>query len=176
MLCLAGKSVNKHTMTDSKRKNSDTTTQLLEDGVELPSRRKIHRSFSRSAESIEEDYTDEGKIGTGSFATVFKMRHRSSQKLYAVKKIEAEMFEKHKVASEQEIDVLSKLDHPNIVKLHEVVRTPSHLCIVMELCLGGDLFDRIVAREKYCENDAKFLTRSLLEGVKYLHDNRIVHW
>jgi serine/threonine protein kinase len=58
---------------------------------------------------------------------------------------------------------------------HAVIRTPSHMCIVMELCRGGELFDRIVSKEKYDENDARHIVIRILQGVKYLHDHGIVH-
>jgi serine/threonine protein kinase len=85
------------------------------------------------------------------------------------------VFKKNKEQTEKEVEVLGSLNHPGIVKLKEVVSTPRYFCIVMEILTGGELFDRIVSREKYGENDAKIVARELLEILQYLHDHTIVH-
>jgi calcium-dependent protein kinase len=58
----------------------------------------------------------------------------------------ASMDEKERTRLEYEIDLLKNLDHPNIVKLHEVFNDKYNIYLVTELCSGGELFDEIIAR------------------------------
>lgn len=75
-----------------------------------------------------------------------------------------------------ELDVMRRVDHPNIIKLYDVFETSTELYIVMELCQGGELFDRIKSQENgaYSEKDASSILRQILEGLKYLHERRFV--
>ena len=69
------------------------------------------------------------------------------------------------------------MDHPNIIKMHDVYENPSELFIVMEVCAGGELFDRIKEQPdgNYSENDAADVLRQIAEGLKYLHSHKIAH-
>lgn len=60
--------------------------------------------------------------------------------------------------------------HPNIVRLYAVLETPGKLYLVMQLCTGGELFDRIVNMGRYSEEDARYFAFKLLNAVLYLHD------
>lgn len=74
-----------------------------------------------------------------------------------------------------EVAVLSKCRHYAIIRFLDLYESPSFLYLVYELLQGGELFDRIVARGSYSENYAASAVRDILEGVKYLHDQRIMH-
>lgn len=69
------------------------------------------------------------------------------------------------------------MDHQNIIKMHDVYESPSELQIVMEVCEGGELFDRIKEQPdgNYSENDAADVLRQIAEGLKYMHDHKIAH-
>lgn len=68
-----------------------------------------------------------------------------------------------------EIDILSQIDHPNIVKLHEIFDEKESLELVMELMMGGELFDRIVEKEHYSEKEAADTIRPICDAIKYCH-------
>lgn len=70
-----------------------------------------------------------------------------------------------------EIDILNAMDHPNIVKLHEVISFKKQIFLVQELCDGGDLYTRL----PYTEHQSAYITGKLLSAVKYMHDHAIVH-
>jgi len=70
-----------------------------------------------------------------------------------------------------EIDILKAMDHPNIVKAHEVYHHKKQIYIILELCDGGDLYNRL----PYSEMDAAYITGKLLSAIKYMHDHGIVH-
>lgn len=70
---------------------------------------------------------------------------------------------------------MSKLDHPNILKVYESYETEHHLFIVTELCTGGELFDRIMGQKTFKEGRAADIMRQILSAVVYCHEHGIVH-
>lgn len=74
-----------------------------------------------------------------------------------------------------EIQFLSKLDHPNICKLHEVFETSLCVYLVMELLEGGELFDRLKRVKRFPEDVARRLARDMFTAVRYMHSKGICH-
>jgi len=74
-----------------------------------------------------------------------------------------------------EVDILKKVNHPNIIALKELFDTPDKLYLVMELVTGGELFDKIVEKGSYTEAEASTLVRKIVSAVEYLHGIDIVH-
>jgi len=74
-----------------------------------------------------------------------------------------------------EVDILKKVNHPNIIALKELFDTPDKLYLVMELVTGGELFDKIVEKGSYTESEASHLVRKIVSAVDYLHNLGIVH-
>ena len=70
---------------------------------------------------------------------------------------------------------MTKIQHENVVKLFEVHETPQTLFLVMEILTGGELFDRIIAKGHYSEADARQVTITLLDAIKYLHTQNVAH-
>lgn len=75
----------------------------------------------------------------------------------------------------REIAILRGLQHPNIVRLHEMVETERHIGIILEYASGGELFDYILQHRFLKENAARRLFAQLVSGVGYLHKKGIVH-
>jgi len=76
---------------------------------------------------------------------------------------------------EREIDIMKKLQHPNIIQLMEVVDTPDTLYLVLEFVSGGELFDAIVNKGSYSETDAAKIVRQIMEAIQYVHSLGIAH-
>lgn len=66
------------------------------------------------------------------------------------------------------------MSHPNICKLYEVYESPSDVYLVLECAQGGELFDRIKDAGAFSEKQASTILRQMCEGLKYMHENKIV--
>lgn len=75
----------------------------------------------------------------------------------------------------KEAEIMKNLHHKHIVNLEDVFADGSHIYLVMELLSGGDLFDRVVSKTKYSEDDARELMYQLLDAISYLHGKGITH-
>jgi len=69
-----------------------------------------------------------------------------------------------------EINIFSRIDHPNIVKMYEFFEDDKRFFIVMEICKGGELFDEILESGKMSEHDAAVIIKQVLNVVNYCHD------
>lgn len=150
----------------------------LENGIEVKKpRRKRMPLFGKKKfdEKITKKYVFHEVLGTGAFSEVFMAEEKSSNKKYAVKCINKRNLSGKEEAVENEIAILKKVNHPNIIRLWEIFDNKTHLYLVMDLVQGGELFDRIVEKGSYTEKDASDLIRQILLAVDYLHGQGIVH-
>ncbi|XP_041129768.1 calcium/calmodulin-dependent protein kinase type 1 [Polyodon spathula] len=129
----------------------------------------------KKTEDITAVYDMKEKLGEGSFSEVRLAQDRRTQKLVAVKCIQKRALKGKEAMLENEIAVLHKIKHDNIVSLEEIYETPSELCLVMTLVTGGELLERILERGMYTEKDASSVVGQVLDAVRYLHDMGIVH-
>ncbi|XP_070926584.1 calcium/calmodulin-dependent protein kinase type 1D isoform X2 [Macaca nemestrina] len=112
---------------------------------------------------------------SGAFSEVVLAEEKATGKLFAVKCIPKKALKGKESSIENEIAVLRKIKHENIVALEDIYESPNHLYLVMQLVSGGELFDRIVEKGFYTEKDASTLIRQVLDAVYYLHRMGIVH-
>ena len=75
----------------------------------------------------------------------------------------------------REVDVMKKLNHPNIVQLVDFFVEQDKYYLVLEYLEGGELFDRIVSKKVYNEKEARDAVKAILSGLKYMHDQNIAH-
>ncbi len=67
------------------------------------------------------------------------------------------------------------MDHPNILKIYEYFEDNKNFYLITELCTGGELFDKIIEKEYFTENEACKVFKQILMGVAYCHKEGIVH-
>lgn len=115
-------------------------------------------------------------IGFGSFSRVYKGNNIKTGEPVAIKEINLARVNCDMNRVKSEIEVLKKLNHPNIVKLYDVIYTSKHVYMVMEYCEKGDLADYMKAKNKpFKEFFAQYYTKQLADGLQYLITNKILH-
>ncbi|XP_049327613.1 calcium/calmodulin-dependent protein kinase type 1 isoform X3 [Astyanax mexicanus] len=132
-------------------------------------------SWKKKTSDVKEIYDFKDVLGTGAFSEVVLAEEKRTRRLVAIKCIPKKALEGKENSIENEIAVLHKIKHANIVSLEDIFENKSHLYLVMQLVSGGELFDRIVEKGFYTEKDASKLIQQILDAVKYLHDMGIVH-
>eukprot|EP01125_Pyxidicula_operculata_P019835 TRINITY_DN721_c0_g1_i1.p1 TRINITY_DN721_c0_g1~~TRINITY_DN721_c0_g1_i1.p1 ORF type:complete len:340 (+),score=71.61 TRINITY_DN721_c0_g1_i1:175-1194(+) len=120
------------------------------------------------------DITDK-VLGMGNFSQVRLGIDKETGTRVALKIVDKSAVKHKPEMLANEVDILLKLDHPNIVKLLDLFDTERYLYLVMELVTGGELFDRIVEREQYSERDAREVMKQLFNAIAYIHSKGIVH-
>ncbi|GAB2221130.1 hypothetical protein Droror1_Dr00012299 [Drosera rotundifolia] len=155
---------------------SPATTKPIKDnrtlGHVLPLGLNHHRAH------ITDTYILGRELGRGEFGITYLCTHRITRLRLACKSIS-----KRKLKTTVDVDdvrrevaIMSTLpDHQNIVKLRETFEDDEKVYIVMELCEGGELFERIVKKGCYGEREAKEVARTVAEVVKVCHENGVVH-
>eukprot|EP00127_Corallochytrium_limacisporum_P003036 Clim_evm83s144 gene=Clim_evmTU83s144 len=121
------------------------------------------------------DIDYKAELGSGGFATVYVCTSKANGKPYACKVIpKAGMLEEERQGIMAEIAVLRVTRHPHIVGFKGIFDTPKKYFLIMELCRGGELYDRI-AKQAYKEPEAATLFAQMAEAIDYLHGLGIVH-
>lgn len=129
-----------------------------------------------SYRNIKETFKIECTIGRGSFATVKRAKHRQTGERFAVKVFSKKrLTDDDKVALRSEMEILKHIDHPNIVRLLDAYEDERHVCFVMELMTGGELFEKVLTLDTFTETDARNCMSAVIDSVRYLHSMGIVH-
>jgi len=120
---------------------------------------------------------DKKKMGEGSFGSVCKAKQKATGAIRAIKTI-AKSQVKDKASMEkfkQEIALMKIMDHANIIKLYETFQDKKNIDLVMELCTGGELFDRVVNEGSFDEKKAAHVMQQMFRAIFYMHENKICH-
>ena len=128
----------------------------------------------QSGEAFMAGYELGKVIGRGAFSVVRLARRKVDGIVFASKIINKLAVVKKKRLRD-EIRILVSVRHENVVALREIFETQRELLLVMDLATGGELFDRIVQKEKYSEREASEVVASLLQAVVFLHQQKIIH-
>ncbi|OIV89178.1 hypothetical protein TanjilG_25399 [Lupinus angustifolius] len=152
---------------NSKPVYSSGTIRVLKNVIPLPNGTRISDKYKLGRE-----------VGRGEFGITYLCIDRETKESLACKSIS-----KRKLLTSvdiedvrREVAILSTLpEHPNVVKLKATFEDNKNVHIVMELCEGGELFDRIVARGHYSERAAAGVVRSVAEVVRMCHANGVMH-
>jgi calcium-dependent protein kinase len=113
-------------------------------------------------------------VGEGSYGTVRKCKNKATNTIRAIKTIQ-KSYVKDVNVLKSEINVMKSLDHPNIIKLFETFEDRRSYYLIMELCTGGELFDRIVEEKNFTEKVCAVVVQQMLRAVNYMHSTGYVH-
>ncbi|XP_045463380.1 serine/threonine-protein kinase MARK2 isoform X5 [Harmonia axyridis] len=115
-------------------------------------------------------------IGKGNFAKVKLAKHVPTGKEVAIKIIDKTQLNPGSLLKLfREVRIMKMLDHPNIVKLFQVIETEKTLYLVMEYASGGEVFDYLVLHGRMKEKEARAKFRQIVSAVQYCHQKRIIH-
>ncbi|XP_066955268.1 MAP/microtubule affinity-regulating kinase 3-like isoform X8 [Macrobrachium rosenbergii] len=115
-------------------------------------------------------------IGKGNFAKVKLAKHVPTGKEVAIKIIDKTQLNPGSLQKLfREVRIMKILDHPNIVKLFQVIETEKTLYLVMEYASGGEVFDYLVFHGRMKEKEARAKFRQIVSAVQYCHQKKIIH-
>ena len=140
--------------------------------------------------NLTKEFTENGQIGQGTFAVIKKCTHNKTKYEIALKTYEKKLLTRKSqlMAIHREIYILAGLEHPNIMKLFEVIDTKTHVNLVIEHCSGLNLLDYLkkhgqkgkIGRNTYytnylSEGRAKSIFRQIVSAISYMHGLGLVH-
>jgi calcium-dependent protein kinase len=141
----------------------------------------IHRNRSSiyvaNNEDISKRYIFLEQLGAGYFGTVKMVSPRNDlNKKFACKSIDKSKLTNKKINNLiREIETLSIVDHPNIIKYYETYNDNRYFHIIMEFCTGGELFERILKQQHFSEQEACDLVFKITSAIHHCHELKIVH-
>ena len=170
------KKVDNNDKKEGERKESES--KQVEEIVEDSKGFNKESFISQMEGKMEDKYEIIKELGSGAFARCLQVKNKTTGNLYACKEIQ-----KSKMSDlegfKHEINILIKLDHPNIIKLYEIYETQEYFYLIMELCSGGELFDRIISNiesgKPFTEEQAAEIFHQMMSAINYCHKNNIVH-
>lgn len=127
---------------------------------------------------IEATYELGRELGRGEFGVTYLSTDKTTGDVYACKSISKKKLRTRVDIEDvrREVEIMKNLPkHPNIVTLKDTYEDDNAVHIVMELCEGGELFDRIVARGHYTERAAAAVTRTIVEVIQMCHKHGVMH-
>ncbi|XP_011010304.1 PREDICTED: SNF1-related protein kinase catalytic subunit alpha KIN10-like isoform X1 [Populus euphratica] len=116
-------------------------------------------------------------LGIGSFGKVKIAEHALTRHKVAIKVLNRRKIKNMEMEEKvrREIKILRLFMHPHIIRLYEVIETPSDIYVVMEYVKSGELFDYIVEKGRLQEDEARNFFQQIISGVEYCHRNMVVH-
>ncbi|CAI0439476.1 unnamed protein product [Linum tenue] len=116
-------------------------------------------------------------LGIGSFGKVKIAEHALTGHKVAIKILNRRKIKNMEMEEKvrREIKILRLFMHPHIIRLYEVIETPTDIYVVMEYVKSGELFDYIVEKGRLQEDEARNFFQQIISGVEYCHRNMVVH-
>ena len=124
-------------------------------------------------ECNRDDFLSEGDrpVGNGGFGKVFKVTHKVTKKVYAIKVMDKESIIKHKMQDQinREIEIMYKINHPHIVKLVNHYEDDDNLYLIMNFAAKGQLYLLLKKASKFDQRTVAQYMREIISAIKYLH-------
>ena len=126
--------------------------------------------------TVQNHYEILETLGRGSFGAVSKVRDRKTKLFRAMKELKkAEIPEDHLKMIENEVNLLTELDHPNIMKIYETIESSKSFYIICECLTGGELFEILKKKKMFPEQTVCKYMYDVFAALSYLHNEKIVH-
>ena len=166
----------KTTDTDPKKNSSCNTLVTNTDQKQMAVSIDCNVFISRGALNPDDIYIKEKMLGKGSYGVVYLVKHKQLHRYFAMKIIP----KKHKSKADEEnlmneINILKKLDHPNILKITDFYSLKNEYNIITEYCQEGELFNEIRAYAPFSEPLAGYYMKQILTAVCYCHGMNVIH-
>mmetsp|Transcript_57303 Transcript_57303/g.116658 ORF Transcript_57303/g.116658 Transcript_57303/m.116658 type:complete len:1133 (+) Transcript_57303:288-3686(+) len=156
-------------MIESRREEGGLTANVVH--MEVP--------FGKPIEEVYDGIQTGPVLGSGISGVVRLVTHKATGVKYAVKCLDLGLVDTEEglMQLREEIFIMCQLDHPNIVRLEEVYESHKEIYLVQELCVGGELYDRLDEQPDYHYTEAECarLIKQMLCAVRYLHSKGIIH-
>jgi len=164
----------KDQVSDQKPSTINQNTGKAEEDMKIANSNFV---IEHKKENIKLYYKVLEKIGSGSFGKVYKVNHIPTNQLRAMKVISKETLQYQDDDKKflKEIEILSQIDHPNILKVFEYYQDNENYYVITELCKGGELYEQIYELNHFSEKEAAIIMEQLLSAVMYIHAKGIVH-
>ena len=162
-------------ITEKKESNN----QILQKNAVLPTNNNFGNYdliISKNKQTLTEVYKVEDELGEGGYGKVFLVRHKKL-KLYRAMKIISINSKNEEGKTDEEIELLRQLDHPNIVKLYEYFSDNDKYYLITEYCKGGDLSDLLIKnKKKLTELSVAYIMYQIFRALIYCHNtHHLVH-
>ena len=137
--------------------------------------------ITKSGQKVDDTYEKICELGNGAFGKVYKVKRKNSgfnPIIRALKVISKDQMMVSENASEElksEIEILKKLDHPNIMKIYEFFEDEKNIYLVNEFCGGGDVSSMNNNYGVFPEFLIKFIMTQVFLAISFLHSNKVVH-
>lgn len=117
------------------------------------------------------------QLGSGGFACVYLAEDRKAKQKVAIKVIDRKLAEEDGIILyiENELRLISRMSHPSIVKVYDIIYSPQYIMIVMEYLPSGDLQTLVDQKFRFGQSDQIRIAVEILEGLQYLHERGIAH-
>jgi len=157
--------------------NASLVEKALDRIAKLEGPSQVHPRYHRLPRVLEDDYRVDGAIlGTGMNGSVVLASSKSGVGEVAIKQLgKGGLTVNQESNVSRELEIFLRLDHPYIVRLHDVYESEQEITMVMECANGGELLEYVKQHRGLCEHEAAGLTFQMLVAVHYLHRNNIVH-
>ncbi|KAD5802360.1 hypothetical protein E3N88_13720 [Mikania micrantha] len=166
------------TSTSNSNQSQPTKPPILKKPIAPPSNSKPFWVLKHRTPNLQQLYTIGRKLGQGQFGTTHLCTEKSTGAPYACKSIP----KKKLICREDYEDVLKEIqimhhlsEHPNVVRIKGTYEDALYVHIVMELCAGGELFDRIVQKGHYSEREAANVIKTIVGVVEACHSLGVMH-
>jgi serine/threonine protein kinase len=159
---------------------SDASSEARQRALAAKRAQMAHPTL-KNVRRVQDIYDMKSVLGTGGYAVVWSATHRATREEFAIKVMKATASSRpsdDEVSVEEiknEIEVMKKLEHPNVIHVKEYFVQSGKFYIVMSCLRGGELLDALLDLGNYNEEDAKTIARQLLDALAYMHVNNVTH-